>query len=212
MDTQKITDRLLFSFPEKQTDVGVLFGSRSISGTIARKGAELFHKGAFKKLVLTGGLSVREPFVLLALSPNFLGWKKPNLDFTNFPDFLSSKKEADYMQDVLLEHDVPEDAIILKDTASTNTGENVNNIKSCISEFNSIGLVATAYFQRRAMGTIRHHNELREQILVPHAVYPFGFTRENWSKTAIKGLVALEHERMEEQSPKAYVGHRRANP
>ena len=212
MNIKKINEHLLFDSPKKKTDVAVLFGAKSISGSIAREAAKLYHQGAFEKIILTGGQKVQETGVLIALSANFMGVAKPRLEFTKFSDFTSKKTEADYMEDILLENDVPASTITFKDDESTHTGENVKNIKKRLEDFNSLGIITTAYFQRRAMGTIRHHSNLNDKQLVPHPVYPFGFTRENWHKTLIKGLVSQENQRMDESSTKTYVGLHCVNP
>jgi len=206
MNIEKINEHLLFVSPKKRTDVAVLFGAKSISGSIAREAAKLYHQGTFEKIILTGGNPVRELKVLIALSANFIGVTKPQLEFTKFSDFTSKKTEADYMEEVLLENDVPASTIAFKDDKSTNTGENVENIKKRLQEFNSLGIITTAYFQRRAMGTIRYHSDIDDKKLVAYPIYPFGFTRENWHKTLIKGLVSQENQRMDEGSAKTYVG------
>ena len=206
MDMASINDRLLFSFPEHKTDVGIAFGARSTSGEVARHTADLYHRGAFESIILTGGIKVSEPLVLGLLSLNFVGAKSPKLNFSSFTDFLSGQTEAAYMRDVLLERDVPESAIIAIDESSRNTGQNVENIKANLTGLGSASIITTAYSQRRAIGTMRFHDELDNLKLVPFPVYPFGFTRDNWSETPIKHLVALEAERIDENSPKTYVG------
>jgi hypothetical protein len=205
MNSEQIKERLLFSSPKKKTDAAILFGAKSISGEIAREAAKLFHKGAFKKIVLTGGQHVRELSVLIALSPNFTGLAQQQLDFTELSDFISKKTEADYMEDILLEKGVPASAIVFKDNKSTNTGQNVANISARLTEFNSLSIITTAYFQRRAIGTIRKDSSLNDKALVFHPVYPFGFTNDNWDKTLIKRLVVLESQRMDKSSPETYV-------
>ena len=206
MDLTTINDRLLFASPEKQTDVAVVFGAKSTSGEVARHTADLYHAGAFSKIILTGGCSVFQPLVLGALSLQFSGLKSPRLDFTNLSDFLSGEKEADYMETVLLEKGVPQSAIAFKEAVSKNTGQNVTNIMSQLRTESSAAIITTAYSQRRAIGTIRFHPEYDELNLVPYPVYPFGFTRENWHQTPIKGLVELEAERINPESTKTYVG------
>lgn len=211
MDIQKINEQLLFKVPEKQTDVGLLCGARSVSGEVARHGAALYHRHAFRKIIVTGGIPVRELIVLGALLPNFIGIKKPKLHFTDLSDFTSSKREADHMKAVLLENNVPESDIIFVDNQSQHTGANIENTRSRLHTFNSIAIVSTAYSQRRVLGTLRHDSTFTQPV-VTFPVYPFGFTRDNWHHTLIRGIVALESKRIDSNDPQTYVGKHCINP
>lgn len=204
---ESISDRLLYDFPQRQTKVGVIFGSKSVSGELARAAGRLWKNGAFEDIIITGGNPVREPIVATALSLNFIGVLNPPLQFPGWSDFFSRKTEAEYTRNILVEeYQIPEASIKLCETQSTNTGENVENIKDLLSQYESATLISTAYFQRRVMGTIRKNSELSDLILVSSAVYPWGFNRDNWYETPIKAQVFEEASHMDQESDKTYIG------
>ena len=203
---ETITDRLFYDFPSKKTQVAVVFGAKSISGELARSVARDFFWHGFNDIILTGGARVFEPHVLAALTPNFMWWSQPQLHADALGDFVSLKREADYMRDILIAEGVPERHIIMTDRTSKNTGENVANIKSMLREFNDASLYTVAYQQRRAMGTIRFDPDMDHVDLVSAPVYPFGFTRDNWQDTAIAGIVELENSRVIDNDPNSYIG------
>jgi hypothetical protein len=55
-----IKDHLLFEMPRVPTQLGILFGMRSFSASVAQKAADLYHKGHIEKIAITGGMPIRQ--------------------------------------------------------------------------------------------------------------------------------------------------------
>lgn len=172
-----IRERLLFKMPTVPTDVGIVFGVRSFSGLVASRAAKLYRENRFSKLIVTGGMPVREVGVTLAFAAagrwqhvkGALSW-----------DFARSVREADHMYKVLRREGVPEKAIIKLDREAMNTGANVKNIMNVVKAFETATAVTLAPFQRRALGTLRKEISPHLVALTSEAVYPAGIDRHNW--------------------------------
>lgn len=200
-----VNQRLLFDFPAVKTEVGVLLGARSVSGTLARHAATQIRKGMFEKVILSGGLKVFQPEVACVLAVNGLG-----AAVRDYPDdFFSRMTEAAYMRQVLVkEEGIPEDLIVFIDDNSKNTGHKFNLLeeKGVLANFNSVALVAPAYEQRRTIGTARMHTAFNHIVFVPQQVYPFGLTKGNWDRFGIRGFVLGEMAKTDPDHPETYVG------
>ena len=198
---QGINDRLLFDFPSVQTDVAILLGARSVSGTIAREAAARYHEKQFQHIILSGGARVFQPLVraALALNTKELGAVEAPLE-----DFISFEKEADYMKHILLESGVPACAIMHVDNRGTNTGANLANIRDyTLSQgFHSASLISVAYGQRRDVETCKA--QIPGIVAFPVPVYPFGITKENWNKTLVKSFVMGEFNKLNPENDKNY--------
>jgi uncharacterized SAM-binding protein YcdF (DUF218 family) len=114
-----------------RTDVGIGLGSHDLS--VATTIAELFHRGMFPLIVLTG-----------ANSPTTK---------ERFP-----RGEAAHYRDHAIDLGVPGEAILTEDTA-TNTGENITRTHELLNRnghaVDSVTLVSRPYQQRRAYATCR---------------------------------------------------------
>lgn len=199
-----VNERLFFTMPHVPTDVGILFGARSVSGLIAREAAHLWRLRRFSKIIVTGGLKVFQPVVgMMAYAVRErTGWQGAPLS-----DFLTFKREADYMRGILLENGVPEEAIVCTDRRARNTGENLKNINDTLRQYNSATLVTLSIGQRRVIGTLRRHFNDRAGLAVTTVpVYPFGLTRENWPEYPFfKKLVLEEFRKVTPTDARSYI-------
>ncbi len=174
---EHINDYLLFEMPRVKCEVGLLLGGRSVSGEIARKGAELYYDEAFKSIIVSGGLKVSEPWAFAAYVAT---GKWSVLKKSVREDFLSAAREADYMRSILDAAKVPQSAFVYTDNTSRNTGENIANCKPDLNDFNSVAVVSFAPGQRRAMGVLRKHFSPDRMVITSYPVYPRTITKENW--------------------------------
>lgn len=193
-----INEHLLFDFPASQSDVGIILGTRSVSGTLARTASRLYHCGVFDHLIVCGGMKVFQPSLLFALAASGLKGNTPSLDF------LSMQTEADYICKILKENNVPQSAILHIDRQSKNTAENFRYIASVINDnaIQTATVITVPYHQRRAIETCKVEIPLLQAF--PYGVYPFGITKENWSKTLAKGIVVGEFNKLNAQNPDSY--------
>ncbi len=198
----KINETLFFKMPPARMPVAVLFGAKSVSGSIARDAAALYRKGLFQQIILTGGNRVFEPHAYLALKA--LYGRKENLQERGIlsVDFLSVATEVDYMEKILKAEGVPtEKTIVFKDNNSKNTKENLEEILRQLRQFDAATFITFALSQRRGLMTARKHPELNRMALATHPVYPFGLTKENWPDFRNKGFLTkliVEHYLFEE--------------
>lgn len=204
-----INRHLLFAMPKVKTDVGVLFGARSISGLIAELGAALYHSQRFPKIILTGGARIFQPSVALWL---VMMGHRAQLSGRLRRDFLTAAREADHMLKIVTNNGVPEDAIVAIERCSYNTGQNVVNIEPLLREFNSATLVCTALHQRRALATVRKYFDIRKysdtdrMVLTTHGVYPFGLSANNWHRNSrFRKMFFDEYAKMDRDAPGNYI-------
>ena len=88
-DINHIDEYLLFDFPTVRTDVGIILGTRGVSGTLARAAGKLYAQGVFNRIIICGGMKVFQPSLLFALSASGIKGNAPAMDF------LSMTAEAD---------------------------------------------------------------------------------------------------------------------
>lgn len=209
---QKVTDHLLFPFPDGgKVDAGILLGGKSTSGNIARAAAQAYANGEFDIVIFCGGNQTKQPLIylgFLAMSPfkalgnvfrkaaHFVGGAdKPFQRNMALPshagDFWTDLKEADNMKQIFLEElarlnvrPPSEDNMMLEDR-STNTEQNFTNIADEIQErgIKTMKAFSVAYLQRRGVETAAVR--VPDVTVFPHPIYPFGFTKENWSNNPI---------------------------
>ena len=150
---EQITDYLLIETELEKADLGFVFGNRH-SLPCADRAAELYHKGYFRKMIVSGGVP-RD----------------------------GADSEAELIHQRLVELGVPEDAIIVE-RGATNTGENVQlalplleqemgleNIKSVIA----IGRVEAS---RRYLMTMERHWPGLKLMISPVNLHPV--PKERW--------------------------------
>lgn len=102
LNREAINQRLLYHMRLQSSDAAVVLGARAVSGEVAREAARQYHNGLYNKLVLTGGVRVRQPAMLLRLLlAGRLSGIIDSIKCNGLRDFLSRKCEADYMHDQL---------------------------------------------------------------------------------------------------------------
>ncbi len=175
---EQINSELLFEMPQLATDVAVVFGVRSFSAQVARVAANLYRADRFKKIIVTGGMPVRQIFTTAAFGIG--AGLKGRLGFALSREFFSSSLEADQICSVLHTRGVPENAVIKIDRDSRNTGENVANVCKVVKAFESATIITLAPFQRRTLGTMRTRVPPHYVALTSVPVYPTGMGRDNW--------------------------------
>lgn len=197
-DINDINEYLLFDFPTVKTDVGIILGTRGVSGTLARRASRLYAQGVFNRIIICGGMKVFQPGLLFALSASGIKGNAPTMDF------LSMMAEADYIHKILRGHNIPQSAIMHIDRKSTNTAENFRFAASAINDnaVQTATIITASYHQRRAIETCAI--EIPSLTAFPHGVYPFGITKRNWSKTIAKGIVVAEFNKMNMHNPDNY--------
>lgn len=194
---QQINEHLLFEMPTVTTDCALLLGARSASGEIALRAADIYKKGQVKKLVLSGGLPARQLSTVFAASID----KHISVPMNAFSE---NRNEAEWMRDILLENGVNKNDILLVDTQSKNTGENLENCKAILDVIGSITIVCLAYHQRRALGTLRKTLSTRP-VVTTSAVYPFGITKDNWQQTKLAFILEDEMDKITIDKPGNYI-------
>jgi uncharacterized SAM-binding protein YcdF (DUF218 family) len=128
-DARIIWDYMKLDMPLHKCNIILTLGGQNTSP--ARRAAELYLQGYGKFLVFSGGFG-----------------KLTNSTFT--------KTEAEIFAEIAVRLGVPEDKII-KETKSTNTGENIRNTYELLQRLDnlpeSVLLVTKPYFERRAYAT-----------------------------------------------------------
>lgn len=182
----------------KKTDVAIVFGGRSTSGTVARTASALYKDGHFDRIIVAGGARIFQPEVALALA---LDGSREILKPGTLRDIFTMATEADYMQQVLLENDVPEHAI----TIGSREKHADRIVKDLLkNDFDSATLISYAPYAARLLGTSRHQSE--ERPLVSYPVNVFGLDPQNWQNSKLAPLVANEARNMDPANPKGYIG------
>ena len=220
MAFEDINRHLFFPFPHgARTDALMAFGcglmSRPVAEEMAVQYAALHQAGHSPFVVFTGGKMVANPWLYRAFQAAAFTHKiatpirglfnrsanEPlgNATQLNFPtreDGYTKAIEADFMRqaflDKLEELDIPsppKDKIILERT-STNTGLNLGYAKKDLEQHNiqTVTAFSLAYLQRRSVETALIRTP--DLIVFPYAVYPYGYSRDNWAKGFPRNLIA----------------------
>ena len=196
-NVKEINEHLFFELPNVKTDCLLLLGARSASGEIARAALKLYKDGKSKKIIISGGLKLRQLMTVFAAAVD----KNIQIDKK---EALSSKTEAEFMRDYLLENGVESDDIIFLENKSSNTGQNFKYSLQVLERMNSINIVCLAYAQRRALGTARKYLGDRV-ILTTTAVSPFNVNEQNWHLTKLSSVVYGEMKKIDPSNPKNYI-------
>lgn len=206
-EQQKISAHLFYEMPVRKTDVALLAGCRSVSGTTARLAAELYKKRAFGKIILTGGMPASSGTELAGVLGHHIQKRTLTKLFqaVTWSDFLNRQKEAEYMKTQLLENDVPEKDIVFFDNQARHSQDNVKNCKSILRDFRSATLITYAPFQRRLLGTARADEDLNAVDLQTVPVYPFAIDNTNWDSATIHRFVKMEFDKIDPRNPKSYI-------
>jgi uncharacterized SAM-binding protein YcdF (DUF218 family) len=109
---KKVGDYMLVETSLARADVCIVFGGEQ-ADALANRAADLYHKGYFPLLVVSGGVATSD-----------------------------GRLEAHRMRDVLLARGVPKDAILVEDKA-TNTGENVKFAMSMLARHTGLGKIGS---------------------------------------------------------------------
>ena len=198
---EKVNKRLLEPFdgqPVKKTDVGILFGCRSASGTVAREAAFLYESGAFPKIMVAGGMKARQVEVWLALN-------EEQRKAASLCDFFNLSREANYMRSVLIDEGVPADDIIIGDDTQKHGHKIAEALKAKLDgKFRSATVMAYLPYSRRNLGSLRFQG-----VDIPidvQGVKPFNLTPENWHESKVAPYVVQEANNMDPDNPDGYVG------
>lgn len=198
---QDVNESLLFQLPFTPiTDLGVVLGGRSTSGTLARAAARAYKRGQFERLVVAGGARVFQPGVYAALRFSQFHETMPDAS-----EFFSLKTEADFIHHALLKNGVPQHAIVRVSPKGKNTGADLFHIKDVFKDCTSVTLIDLAPGQRRTIGTAI--KVIGDRITyVPLPVYPFGITRENWTRSKLaRKFVLNEARKIDPTKPNNYI-------
>jgi uncharacterized SAM-binding protein YcdF (DUF218 family) len=132
-DLQSIADYIMPSFPACASDLGFLFGTRHGVPEFCAAAHELWRKGMFSRLLVSGGRTGSLPLA-----------------------------EADVIAERLVGLGIPETALILE-TAATNTGENVRFGRARVAEvmdlaaIRSVVVIGKVCSTRRYLMTLQRH-------------------------------------------------------
>jgi len=153
-DLQRIADYVMPSIPARVSDLGFLFGTRHGVPEFCEAAHELWQKGMFKRLLISGGCTVSSPIA-----------------------------EADMIAERLIALGIPESILILE-TAATNTGENVRFGRARVAEvmdpaaIQSVVVIGKICSSRRYLMTLQKHWPGLTMSLSP--VNYFGVPAERW--------------------------------
>lgn len=209
--TQQVTDRLFFEMPRMHTDIAVVFGAKTVSGSIARAAAAEFRAGMFEKIVLTGGVCAGSLIEGAAVALHGLqrGAVRDWFNQQSFADITTRGREADYMEDCLLGAGVPASAIIQADRdvgrPAMNTQQNIENCTKWLKEAQSATFFTYAPMQRRTLGTLRKYKRFNHLAVRAVPVYPFGITRDNWDSGLVGRIVRGEYKKVDSGNPRNYM-------
>lgn len=197
---QKINDFMLYPSGNADAHTILVLGCKSMSGYAAKEALGLYRPG--KRVIISGGNRCFDPLPLSLI-------KRMKDDGVNPPHpFI---KEADFIENYLLENGVRSQDIVFVDRKAKNTGHNITNCAIELRKHRSLVIVAAAYGHRRALGTFRRYLPDQDIRVTTRPVYPFGLTNENWPHMkTIRNIVLGEFEKIdpENKNPKtSYLGH-----
>lgn len=153
-DLQRIGKYVMPSFPACVSDLGFLFGTRHGVTEFCEVARELWDKGMFRRLLVSGGRTGSSPLA-----------------------------EADVIAERLTRLGIPETALILE-TAATNTGENVRFGRTRVAEVMDLGLIRSVVVIGKICSTRRYLMTLQRHwpglSLSVSPVNYFGVPAERW--------------------------------
>lgn len=144
---KQIADYLLVETALEPADVCIVFGNRDLELS-AKRAADLYKQGLFKRIVASGGVV----------------------------DRASGQLQAEYVADELVRHGVPADAVI-KENMSTNTGENVQfsmalmESEMGLDNVKSVMAVGRIEASRRYLMTIERWMPGRKLMIAPVSMH-----------------------------------------
>lgn len=212
---QDVTERLFYEMPLQPTELGVVCGCKTVSGSAARVTAGFYKEGLFQKIAITGGIpasSVIEGLsvAVYALSASIrrmsLDPLRTSFNDKGLRDINTRKLEADYIEEILLDSGVPASSIVHIDRAARNTQQNIRHCEDILMQADTATFVTYAPMQRRAIGTLRAAAEFNHLAVQTIPVYAFGINRENWDEWPIGSIVRQEYAKMDPANPKSYIG------
>ncbi len=187
--------------PVRKTDLGVLFGCRSASGTVAREAAALYKREAFPKIMVFGGKRVCQPLVLVGLN-------REQRSQAPMKDYFSLATEAEYMRRVLIANDVPEDDIVFVGAGEKHADKICAQLSAQLqgdfADVTSLSAVTYSPYSRRTVGTMRMQGiDLPVDV---RPVHPFGLKPESWQHSQVAKYVVQEARNMNPINPDGHVG------
>lgn len=212
---QDVTDRLFYDMPLQPTELGVAFGGKTVSGSVARVTANLYKAGLFQKIAITGGISASSAIESLSVTVYAVSAAVRRLSIDPLRDSFNAealrdigtrKREADYIEEVLLASGVPASAIVHIDRAAKNTQQNIQHCENILAQVDTATFVTYAPMQRRSIGTLRADTKFYHLSVQTVPVYAFGINRESWDEWPIGSIVRQEYAKMDPANPKSYIG------
>ncbi|HEY0587056.1 MAG TPA: YdcF family protein [Pseudoduganella sp.] len=153
-DLARIAEYVMPFWPARASDLGFLFGTRHGVPEFCEAAYELWHKGMFGRLLVSGGLTASSPLA-----------------------------EADVIAERLVGLGMPESALILE-TAATNTGENVRLGRARVAEVTNLAAIRSVLVIGKICSTRRYLMTLQKHWpglnLSVHPVNYFGVPAERW--------------------------------
>lgn len=196
-----INDHLLYDStplidPDKGVSVLYLDGEGTASAYVAERGAEIYLKRAFDRVVFTGARIPANDWKAKVVFPQV------KADGHALP--LAGQTEADYMKHIFLKALYEAagkckslctlaglNAIVIPE--GTNTGAKVRNSLAyeAFKDATAIQAVTLAYSQRRVHGTMR--KELGDvPVISVEGVYPLGILKADWHLHALPYAVVMD--------------------
>jgi uncharacterized SAM-binding protein YcdF (DUF218 family) len=184
----------LKKWPQVRPDALVVFGAGEVSGAVAKRAAEFVAEGNLPiggTIYFAGGVRPwSKPF-----AEELIPVQKNN----GIPAPAPHIEEAPYMETIfrsaLREKGVDPDLFLYKiDDKSTNTQENIRNVKALgVDKHEVVGIVALPYHARRVIGTWRKEAG-NKAVLRPVLAWPneAGITQDNWRQSQIARVVVAD--------------------
>lgn len=172
----KINKTLLFDLPPIKSDVGLIFGQGVYSYLLVAKAVEGLDQNRYPKIIIAGGATVLDTPDAKPLIGFLQHLGVANDDLPN-----AGEKEADYIFRLLPDF---AKAVAVRETESTNTGENIELSKPLgLDKAGSITVVCAASMTARAIATLRKsYTSVAGKSVSSIPVYPPGITADNWTK------------------------------
>lgn len=178
IDCKQISEINAILFPQfpsgKVTDVAIVLGFGIFSPSLAAKAAEHYAKGEYPRIIVTGGVVVRE-------TPEYLHLRNMvEKAGISLPE--EGETEAAYIRRLLCDYGVPEASIAVED-ASQNTGQNFENSLPLLGDSASCTVIGCSSTVPRSIATARKYITSDSYVLNALPVDPFGLSQENWHQT-----------------------------
>jgi uncharacterized SAM-binding protein YcdF (DUF218 family) len=177
---KRVGDYMLVSTPLARADVCLVFGNNIHPDHLAEQAADLYHRGFFNLIVVSGG-----------------------------PPTGDGRIEAHRMRDVLVEKGVPEKNILVEDKAM-NTGENVTysmellDKKVGLDKIDSVIAIGHVHAARRFLMTMEKQWPQVQKMFT--TVNCFGVPLKKWhTDPSFRAAVLVEYEKIPDYKARGYI-------